>query len=326
MQEFRGRAQPRGSAPFSCARRTSKLSRVFGFLNVNKPPGPTSHDVVARARRLLPRSVKVGHCGTLDPFAEGVLVLCLGQATRLAEFISSRPKQYEAEVTLGVTSTTDDPEGRLTFTGLALPTAEQIQAVLPSFLGDISQTPPAHSAIQVGGRRAYRLARAGRDVNLASRIIRIDSLALLEYIGSRAILQMDCSSGTYVRAFARDLGRALGCGAYCSGLTRTLVGPFMLADSIDMDSLSGSLIKANLQPARLAVESWPTVVLSDEQEQAIGQGKVIQAQPGENAPAGVVAAVNAVGDLVALCELDCRLQNLRPVKVFVTSGSKPAGS
>jgi len=225
---------------------------MFGLLNVNKPPGPTSHDVVARVRRLLPRRTKVGHTGTLDPFAGGVLVLGVGPATRLAPHVSEGAKQYRAEVTFGATSTTDDVEGELTPTGAAVPREADLAAVLGEFVGQIDQVPPAHSAVHVDGRRAYELARRGEAVDLPARPVRIDALELLGCADGRAVIRIDCGKGTYIRALARDLGRRLGCGAYCSALTRTRVGPFTLAQARQLDRLTVENLPAALLPARLA--------------------------------------------------------------------------
>lgn len=315
-----------GRAFFLCPP-ADKLERMFGFLNVHKPAGPTSHDIVAMARRTLGRKkVKVGHCGTLDPFADGVLVLCFGPATRLAEFVSDMPKQYRAEVTFGVVSGTDDPEGELTPTGRALPAAEAIREALPAFLGHIEQTPPSHSAVQIGGLRAYQLARAGQDVGLSARNVRIDAIELLAYADGRARLEIECGGGTYIRALARDLGERLGCGAYCSGLTRTRTGPFVLADALALKALTPAVMAAHLQPARLAVQDWPTITVSPEQERAIRLGKFLVSGFATAPPPGRLAAVNAAGDLVALCDHDPQAGRVQPVKVFnVETASSASG-
>lgn len=249
------------------------LAAMFGLLNVNKPPGPTSHDVVARARRLLPRRTRVGHAGTLDPFAGGVLVLCVGAATRLADYVQAAPKRYRAEATFGAVSTTDDPEGEIVPRDVPTPpTARDLVALLPRFVGEIQQTPPAHSAVHVQGRRAYELARAGRDVTLPARTVRVYSLELLAYDWPRAVLDVRCASGTYVRSLVRDLGEALGVGAYCSGLTRSAVGEFHLEHAREPDALDPA---RDLLPGRLAVGHLPKVRLGEDDLALVANGRPV---------------------------------------------------
>ena len=178
---------------------------MFGFYNVRKPAGPTSHDVVAQVRRKLPGSVKVGHAGTLDPFAEGVLVLCVGQATRLASFVQAQLKEYHAAITLGATSTTDDPEGEITPAPVgAAPRWRRVADALADFVGRIEQTPPVHSAVHVGGRRAYKLARAGKEPHLPARTVTIHSIKLVRY--EYPLLEMAVTKlGFSARAYDRIL-------------------------------------------------------------------------------------------------------------------------
>ncbi len=171
--------------------------QFFGFLNIDKPAGPTSHDIVARIRRLLPRKTKVGHAGTLDPFATGVLVVCVGGATRLAEYVREMPKEYRARIRLGATSTTGDSEGRIdTAEGVSPPAIESVRAAVDSFVGSIDQMPPAHSAVHVDGRRAYRLARDGRDVDIPPRTVRIDAIEICRYDYPALELLVRCGAGT----------------------------------------------------------------------------------------------------------------------------------
>jgi len=289
---------------------------MFGLINVNKPCGPTSHDVVDHVRRLLPRRSKVGHAGTLDPQAEGVLVICVGPAVRLAECVSDQPKQYVAEVAFGATSTTDDVEGDITPSGAALPTEGQVRTVLPEFIGEIQQVPPAYSAVHVKGRRAHDLARAGIAPQIEPRTVRVDAIELLSMEGDRTRLRIDCGKGTYIRALARDLGRRLGCGAYCSALTRTRVGAFTLDQAVPMDSLTRANLNAHLLPARLAVADWPTVTAGEGQQGEIAMGRAIPSPLCPTPPA--VAVLDPAGRLLALC--DGGPDNmLRPRKVFIES-------
>ena len=219
--------------------RSSLGPGLDGILVVAKPTGPTSHDIVALVRKLA-ATKRVGHGGTLDPFASGVLPVFLGHATRVVEYHLGDRKGYRATVCFGATSTTDDLEGELTPSDGPAPTEAAVRAALPDLTGTITQRPPAYSAIKVGGRRAYALARAGEAVELAEREVTIHSLDLVDWDGSDptrpvAILEVSCSAGTYVRALARDLGANLGSGAYLGALVRTSSGPFSLPDAHPLD-------------------------------------------------------------------------------------------
>jgi tRNA pseudouridine55 synthase len=193
-----------------------------GVILVDKPAGPSSHDVVARVRRALGRGVKVGHSGTLDPFATGLLLILVGRATRIQRFLMELPKEYVTEARLGWTSSTGDPEGEIAHTG-RVPSPD---APLPT--GVVRQRPPAYSAIKIGGRRAYAMARAGEEVEVPEREVRVDAFEQLWRDGDeRAAFRIACSSGTYVRSLIMDLG-----DAYCLSLRRTAIGPFTVADAI----------------------------------------------------------------------------------------------
>lgn len=296
---------------------------MFGLLNVHKPAGPTSHDVVAAVRRRLPRRTKVGHAGTLDPFASGVLVLCVGPATRLAEHAMAGAKEYVATVVLGATSATDDPEGPITPTGAALPDEPAVRAALPAFTGTIQQAPPAHSAIKVDGQRAYRLARAAQAVELPARPVRIDALELLRFDGDRFDLRVACGSGTYIRALARDLGQHLGCGAYCGALARTRVGPFRIEQAVPLEDLVSAPDgpAGHLLPAHLAVVDRPRFGVPPEQVERLRRGQAIPLPPGVEA--GELAALDDAQRLVALCHGDARTGTARPTRVFPP---EPAGA
>lgn len=228
---------------------------MFAVLNIDKPQGMTSHDVVARLRRLYGLK-RIGHMGTLDPMATGVLPVCLGQATRLIEYFPTG-KAYRAEITLGRTTTTLDAEGEtVTETpcdGLEL-SPERLETVLSRFRGTISQQVPLYSAVHVKGKKLYELARQGKTADLPTREVTIHRLELLE-VGAREnpggapgpvlVVDVACSSGTYIRSLARDIGDALGCGAFLSGLVRTGHGRFMLADAVSLDTLQDSAQPAN---------------------------------------------------------------------------------
>lgn len=227
---------------------------MLGFLNIDKPPGMTSHDVVAqvrrRARQLTRHEVKIGHAGTLDPLASGVLVVCLGAAARLSDQVMHTTKRYCAVVHFGMTTETDDGEGDIVETRPLDGVDESaIRRALAGFVGEIDQTPPMYSAVKQGGRKLYELARAGKTVERAARRVRIDALTLLDWTPPLATLDVVCGSGTYIRSLARDLGENLGCGGHLAALTRTVSGAFRLEDSARLDDL-------------LAAESWDGYIIS----------------------------------------------------------------
>lgn len=218
-----------------------------GILNLNKPPGLSSARVVARVKRLLPRGTRIGHAGTLDPFATGVLLLLIGKATKSCERLMDQPKQYEATVKLGATTPTDDPESPETQAPGAQPVSrQQVEAALEQFVGPILQRPPAFSALKVGGRRAYDLARKGHDVELEPRTVNVYAIELLDYEWPLVRLRIDCGRGTYIRAIARDLGEALGVGGYLTALVRTRVGEYALEAALGLDQLDAGLIASLL--------------------------------------------------------------------------------
>jgi len=300
---------------------------VFGFLNIHKPPGPTSHDVVAGVRRTLDRRVKVGHAGTLDPFAAGVLVLCVGPATRLASYVQALPKRYVAEIALGNTSATDDPQGPITETqGATPPTADAVGQAVSQRVGQIRQVPPAHSAVHVSGRRAYQLARAGQDVSLTPRTVTVHAIEVLRYDWPRLEIDVRCGSGTYIRALARDLGAALGVGGYCAALTRTNVGPFRADEAVAPDRLD---LDRDLQSPLIALAGLPKRVADESAVRALAMGQAVAlaacppcpsaAAPATAAPGDEVIVTDARDRLVAIATLGPSGQTLRPAKVFVSA-------
>lgn len=208
---------------------------------IDKPPAMTSFGVVARVRRVLSqqagRKVKVGHTGTLDPFATGLMIVLTGQLCKQAERFSRLDKSYQAEITLGQTSSTGDPEGELSQVSAVQPTRQQIDEVVGQFIGQIKQTPPAYSAIKIGGQRAYKLAREGKAVEMPVRTVEIYSLKVINYDYPRLTIEAAVSSGTYIRSLAEDIGQALGTGAYCSALRRTRVGDHYIEDAKSLSDL-----------------------------------------------------------------------------------------
>lgn len=299
---------------------TDTLNGMFGFLNIHKPVGPTSHDIVAQLRRMLPRKTKVGHAGTLDPFAEGVLVVGVGAATRLADYVQGQSKRYRATITLGATSDTDDRMGTVISLGDApQPTANDVAHALPRFTGDILQIPPAHSAIHIDGERAYNLARAGQEVCIPARTVRVYELELLEYAYPRLMIDVHCGCGTYIRSIARDIGLALGCGGYCEELTRTAVGKFTLETAIRLEELDAA---AELDlSARLicpeTVLTLPKLTIDGGDEIRIRMGQRIALPPAEtDNPQNEYMLLDAAGQLIALAYPEKEANQLRPRKVF----------
>jgi tRNA pseudouridine55 synthase len=206
-----------------------------GILLIDKPTDMTSFGVVARVRRVLSEQngmkMKVGHCGTLDPFATGLLILCVGKECKNAGEYMKHDKVYEATIRLGQTSSTGDPEGEITEVNSQQPTKEEIEKVLEKFTGVIKQTPPAHSALKINGQRAYHLARQGKEVDIPEREVTIHSLELVDYTYPELKIRTHVSSGTYIRSLAQDIGEALGTGAYCTQLRRTSIADWKVENA-----------------------------------------------------------------------------------------------
>jgi tRNA pseudouridine55 synthase len=262
------------------------------ILLYDKPVGATSHDVVAAVRRTLPRKAKVGHAGTLDPFATGLLLVLVGRATRAQRFFMALPKRYEVVARFGAVSTTGDPEGEITETG-SVPGGA---LTLPH--GTIRQRPPAYSAVKVGGRRAYALARAGADLQLAEREVTVYRFEQLWHDGERRAFAIECSSGTYVRSLIADLG-----DAYCLELRRTGIGAFDVADAD-----AGRPV-----PLAEALAFLPEVRLDAEQARRAGHGVRV---PGPTAPPGAVVRLTDADGLIALAERDDDGVALKPIVGF----------
>lgn len=295
------------------------MPAMHGFLNIDKPSGLTSHDVVARIRRLS-RQRRIGHAGTLDPAATGVLVVALGGATRLVEYVQHRTlKRYLATVCLGVTTTTDDADGEIIARQPVPPLdAAIIEQALAPLRGITWQTPPMYAALHYQGRRLYELARAGVTVEMSPRQVHIERLELVEYNSPLLRLDVVCSSGTYIRALARDLGAALGCGAHLTALRRTAVGAFRVEDAVPLYALEEEVhadaheaLRQRLLPPEIAVADWHTLRLDEEQSRRIRHGLAIPAPA--DAPSQARAHAPD-GALLALLRYDG--SHWRPIKVF----------
>ncbi len=297
-----------------------------GIVVLAKPAGPTSHDVVGIVRRLT-GTRRVGHGGTLDPFASGVLPVFLGLGTRMVEYHMGDGKSYRATVCFGAGSTTDDRDGELTPSGAPAPTREQVLAALPAFRGRIEQRPPAYSALKVAGRRAYELAREGVAPELAPRQVTIDRLELIAWDDSdperpTATLEVDCGAGTYIRALARDLGERLGCGGYLGALVRTASGPFTLQRAHSLDEFRAAAAAGGRRLARLilpidaGLEGIPTVTLDPSELVAIARGQPVR--PGRRPGVEQGTVLRLLGPDGALAGMATwRGGRLAPDKVFV---------
>lgn len=293
---------------------------VSGVLVVDKPVGLTSHDVVQIIRRGTGIR-RAGHTGTLDPRASGVLVVLIGPAVRLSEYVSASDKRYQATIRLGSSTDTFDAEGRITSSApVGNVTEEQFEEILDQYVGEIEQVPPPFSAIKVGGRKAYEMAREGEEVNLEPRVIQVYSLELLEWDSPEAVVDVFCSSGTYVRSLANDLGNALGVGAHLVGLRRTKSGRFTLRDAVPLRRLQESFTAGDwyryLIPAAEALAEWPMVELDADQVELIRHGHRVLAEPGSK---GWARGVSEQGDLVALLEVNEENGEWQPRKVFFQS-------
>jgi tRNA pseudouridine55 synthase len=291
---------------------------ISGVLVVDKPVGMTSHDVV-QAIRMGTGIRRAGHTGTLDPRASGVLVILVGPAVRLSEYVSASDKRYQAVIRLGASTDTYDADGRFTQQANAPinVTEQQFEETLKQFIGEIEQTPPPYSAVKVQGRRAYDMARQGEEVDLAPRKITVHHLEVLEWAPPEVVVDVHCSSGTYVRSLANDMGNALGCGAYLIGLRRTKSGRFSLRDATPLRKLQEAFQIGNwyqlLIPAAEALADWPAIELDPDQVEAIKHGHRI---PAAEDAKGMVRGVSMAGELVALLELDETAREWQPKKVF----------
>ena len=284
-------------------------SGVDGLLVVDKPRGLTSHDVVVRIRRIA-GTRRVGHTGTLDPMATGVLVLCLGKATRLIPYIEetggTAAKEYEAQVRFGFETTTDDALGEAQGEPKSTEslTEERVADALASFVGEIEQVPPAFSAKKVAGERAYAMARRGEEVDLKPVRVHVGSAQLLEFDRTSARIRFACSRGTYVRALARDLGWALGVGAHLIALRRTRSGEATLERSVELEGLTAESLNAALIPMISILEGWPMVTAGAKDTDDLRLGRAVTLGQGRTAPGSRVRVRDAQGGLVALARAE----------------------
>ena len=293
-------------------RRGDRSGGLDGILVVAKPSGPTSHDVVGLVRRMS-STRRVGHGGTLDPFAAGVLPVFLGRATRLVEYHLGATKRYRATICFGESSTTDDIDGQRTTVDGPPVTRAAVEAAMLEFTGPIRQVPPDYSAVQVAGRRAYQMARAGQPVELAPRDVTVHEFTLVEWDETEparpvAVTEVSCSAGTYIRALARDLGVSLGSGAYLGALVRTASGGFRLEDAITYEALRDGAadgpagIAALLRPIDAGLEDLPHAPVTADEIRRLGEGLITAPKtPLVLRDAPLVLAVGPDGRVAAVC-------------------------
>jgi tRNA pseudouridine55 synthase len=293
-----------------------------GILNVDKPPGMTSHDVVDVLRRVTGQR-KVGHAGTLDPMATGVLLVCLGRATRVSEYLMSGRKRYRATIVLGITTDTYDADGEVVSSGGATDLGpEEIEAALASFVGRIEQVPPMYSALKRDGQPLHKLARQGKTVEREPRLVEIDEVVLLDLTLPSLTIEVTCSKGTYIRSLAHDLGQLLGCGAHLAALVRLGSGRFSLEDSTSLERLEEAFqhgqAEMYLLPLDEALLDWPAMILDTGNASRVAQGQAVQGDP---PPAGakgtaMCRAYGPDGDFLALVAYHRETKQWWPKKVF----------
>ena len=302
---------------------------LSGILNVDKPSGITSHDVVDAVRRVAGQR-KVGHAGTLDPMATGVLLICLGQATRVAEYLVTGRKRYRATIVLGATTDTYDAQGEFTSSGGRTDFSRaEVEAALARFVGSIEQVPPMYSAVKQQGQPLYKLARQGKTVERQPRRVEIDGIHLLDWTPSSLVIEVACSPGTYIRSLAHDLGQHLGCGAYLAALVRLSSGQFTLQEAVSLERLEEAFEHDQearyLLPLDEAFLGWPVMIVGAEDARHIVHGQAVR-----NAPSVVEHAVSEPhevplcraysldGDFLAIMTYHAASGQWRPKKVFAS--------
>jgi tRNA pseudouridine55 synthase len=290
------------------------------ILPVNKPAGKTSFDVVRYVRRATGER-RVGHAGTLDPAATGVLLILLGQATRITEYLMDLSKVYRATVRLGVETTTYDAEGEVVAIAPVDVSEERLREALANFIGRIMQVPPAHSAVKVDGERAYERARRGESIAMKARPTRIDRIELLRFAPPDAEIEVECGRGTYIRSLAHDLGEQLSCGAHLASLERMRVGPFTVDGCADEETLASALETGTwpdlVQPMDYGLLALPAITLDIENEKDLRHGQAVDPGESDHASDGVEARAYAEdGSLIGIIRFDARLAMWRPCKTF----------
>lgn len=286
---------------------------LFGILNLSKPQYVTSRAVVTQIERLV-RPAKAGHAGTLDPMATGVLLVCVGRATRLVSRIQHLPKTYRTRFVFGRRSSTDDKTGDIEVVTDKIPSTKAVTAALAGFRGELRQVPPDFSAAHVNGQRAYRLARRGRPTQLRPKTVFVSRFELLSRVGDEFEFEIECGSGTYIRSLARDLGEQLGCGGLMSFLHRSSIGPFHSHDAFAVEEVSAENLSARLQSPIRAVESMPRHICSRSESERLRLGRTIPAP--QIAVEDEIAVVDESGMLIGIAVPTPGLNELKPRLIF----------
>ena len=309
--------------------RKARGTKIDGWVNLHKPVGMTSTHALSIVKRAL-NPQKAGHAGTLDPLASGILPIALGEATKTVPYVQDSIKNYNFTVTWGEQRTTDDAEGTAMSTSDARPSREDIEALLPTFLGDVAQTPPQFSAIKVDGARAYDLARDGEVMELKSRLVYIETLEIISHTTDETAFRCICGKGTYVRSLARDMGLKLGCFGYISALERASVGPFTLENAILLDIFQNPDDKPTpeqvLLPLQTALDDIPVLALREQEAARLKNGNVLaflskpdlerMTQAGIEWGNGNVVTALATFDKKAIAIVEIEGPELHPIRIF----------
>ena len=304
---------------------------VNGYINLFKPPGITSMDALRQIKRITGQRQKVGHGGTLDPLARGVLPVCFGQATRLMDHITGGVKRYRVEITLGVTTTTYDMEGEVVKTGDAAGvTQAMIEESLRPWIGVVRQTPPMYSAIKKDGKRLYKLARAGIEIEREARPVEIHDIQIMEFTSPKLVLEVECGKGTYIRSLAHDVGEALGCGGHVADLERLLCGGFPVEESVTLEQLeeaSGGPAgwQRYLFPVDRVLIGLKSISLGAQAEEHLRHGQAVSLERPELETGYLeeCRAYNSDGVFMALVRFDRPTNTWQPVKVFQMETPSP---
>ena len=309
----------------------AKPTAVNGYINLFKPSGITSMDALRQIKRITGQRKKVGHGGTLDPLARGVLPVCFGQATRLMDHIVGGIKRYRVEITLGVTTTTYDKEGEVVKTGdLHGLTESMVEESLRPWIGQVKQTPPMYSAIKIDGKRLYKLARAGIEVEREARSVDIHDIRIIEFASPKLVLEVDCGGGTYIRSLAHDVGEALGCGGHVADLVRLLCGGFTAEESVTLEQLEEAGDgpdgwQKHLHPVDRVLQDLKSITLDRQAEEQLRHGQAVTLRRPE-IEAGYLEecrAYNSEGVFMALVRFDQPNNSWQPAKVFQIDDPSP---
>ena len=301
-----------------------KPPMVNGFINLFKPPGITSMDALRQIKRITGQRQKVGHGGTMDPLAKGVLPVCFGQGTRLMDHIVGGVKRYRVEITLGIATSTYDAEGEVTKTGdPQAVTRDMVEESLRPWIGVIQQTPPMYSAIKIDGKRLYKLARAGIEVEREARPVEILDIQIIEFATPKLVLEVECGKGTYIRSLAHDVGEALGCGGYVADLERLLCGGFPVEEAVTLERLEEAVDSPDgwqqyLFPVDRVLMGLKSITLGQKAEEHLRHGQAVNLDRTEFETGYLeeCRAYNSDGVFMALVRFDRPTNTWQPIKVF----------